>query len=173
MEFKLCRLFNTRINFPIFIVFLLMTGFMVAFEHELIIFNMVFVLAVFIFIHLYFCPSRFKIDNNEIIMRDSYIKDTPKISFVIRRGRVYRRMANLTISYITKIEYKSGAIERLFGVGKIIAYGKIELTKKNAEPVDDDDGKLKKFHKIYGIKHFSESKEKIKQAFPNAEHCEL
>lgn len=173
MKFKLCRLFNARFMTIHLIVFLIMATFIIIFEKNEPLFDIVLVLLILAFVHLYLCPSRFEVSNNEITMRDAYKRLAPKFSFVIQRGRTGYKRANLTISHITKIEYKSNSIEKLFGVGRMVVYGRLELTRKDGEHVADDTGKLQKFHKIYGIKHFKKAKEEIKQALLGAEHCEI
>ncbi len=122
MKFKLCRLFNARFMIIHLIVFLIMVTIILIFEKDEPLFDIVFVLLILAFIHLYLCPSRFEISNNEITMRDAYQRAVPRFSFVIQKGSVRHRWATFTISHITKIEYKSNPIERLFGVGTIIAY---------------------------------------------------
>lgn len=176
MKFKLCRIFNVKITIPCLVDFLLMTAFVALFNKESMatVSTAFWLIVVFLLIWLYYCPSHFEIDDRKITILGLYKKYFPRISFVIVRGGAPRlRLATVTVSHITKIEYKANLFERLFGVGRIIVYGRVELTRKNAEPVDDDDGTLFKFHKIYGIKHFKTVKEEIKQAFYGVEHIEI
>ena len=174
MKFKLSRMFNTKVTLKYFAVCVLFVLVMTSFEEH---FGFTVSVAVFLTIYcvvacLFYCPSNFEINGSEITMRDARKRIHPKFTFVVIRGRKPFIRTRVTISKSTKIEYKSEWIERLFGVGRMTAYGRIEITRLNGEYFEDD-GELVKSYTIYGIKRFRKSKEQIMQALPNAEHCEM
>lgn len=174
MKFKLSWIFNAKITLKYFVVFALFILAVVIFEeHYGLTVSVVILLTAFcVGACLFYCPSHFKINGTEITIRDARRRNYPKFTFVIRRGRNPFVRSRVTISKITKIEYKSVWIERLFGVGRMVVYGSIEVTRLNGEYFEDDVD-LAKSHTIYGIKHFKKSKEQMKQALLGAEHCEL
>lgn len=104
----------------------------------------------------FYSPKRLLVEKNSI-QYQKWVSVTASGAFWRVRGVSVK--ATYTIWLVRKIEFYQNPVERLFGMGHIRVYGNTEVQAKRW----GDYVKVPEPHVLYGIPHFDEFREQIKE----------